>query len=53
MVICLNLSPQSHLYQFCYYWKTKLKVVFDEEIKIEQEEKNQHNEMKKKQVVFL
>lgn len=40
MVICLNLSPQSHLYQFCYYWKTKLKVVFDEEIKIQQEEKN-------------
>lgn len=48
MIMCLNLSPLSHLYQF--RWKTKLKVVFEEEIKIEQEK---CNEMQNKQVAFL
>lgn len=46
-------SISSHLYQFCYYWKTKLKMVFEEEIKIEQVAKQQSNEMQNKQVASL
>lgn len=52
MVICLNLSPQTHLYQFCYYWKTKLKVVFEEEIKLNKKKNNKAMRCKRSRQLF-